>query len=63
MSPVCGFNIRGRIYQLVMKIAHRYHWHYAPPIYIEGDTHLWCEWCGFRMTLPRVRFKLDKEPK
>jgi hypothetical protein len=38
-------------YQSIMKIAHRYHWHYAPPIYPDGDTHLWCQWCGFRQTI------------
>ena len=42
--------IRGWFYRLIMKISHRYHWHYAPPIYPEGDTQLWCKWCGFRQT-------------
>lgn len=36
-----------------MKIAHRYNWHYAPPIYPEGDTMLWCKWCGFREVTKR----------
>ena len=47
------FNLNGRVYRLVMRIAHHYNWHYAPPIFPEGDTQLWCQWCGFRMTLPR----------
>jgi len=33
-------------YRLIMRIAHRYNWHYAPPIYPEGDTLLKCNWCG-----------------
>jgi len=49
------FNLNGRVYRLVMRIAHRYNWHYAPPIYPEDDIQLWCKWCGFRMTLPKPR--------
>lgn len=44
---------RGFFYQLIMKIAHKFNWHYAPPIYPEGDTQLWCKWCGFRQTVKR----------
>lgn len=40
--------IRGFIYRTVMKIAHKFNWHYAPPIYPEGKKMLWCHWCGFR---------------
>ena len=43
--------IRGWIYRLVMRIAHHYNLHYAPPIYPDGDTQLWCKWCGFRQTI------------
>ena len=43
----------GFLYRLVMTIAHRYHWHYAPPIYPNGDVQLWCKWCGFRQTIKR----------
>lgn len=39
--------MRGLFYRIVMRIAHRYHWHYAPPIYPDGDTMLRCKWCGF----------------
>ena len=39
------------IYQSIMWLAHRYNWHYAPPIYTDGDTQLWCKWCGFRQTI------------
>ena len=45
--------IRGLLYRLIMKIAHRFNWHYAPPIYPDGDTQLWCKWCGFRQTIKR----------
>jgi len=45
--------IRGYFYRLVMRIAHRYNWHYAPPIYPENDIQLWCKWCGFRQTIQR----------
>lgn len=43
-------NIRGRIYRLIMKIAHRFDWHYAPIIgpFEDGSTQRWCKWCGFR---------------
>lgn len=44
-------SIKGFIYRLVMRVAHKYNWHYAPPIYPDGDTHLWCKWCGFRQTI------------
>lgn len=43
-----------RLYRFLMKLAHRYNWHYAPPVYPEGDTHLWCKWCGFRQTVKRA---------
>ena len=46
-------NLRGAFYRLVMRIAHKYHWHFAPPIYPDGDTQLWCQWCGFRQTIQR----------
>lgn len=45
--------IRGMLYRLMMRVAHRYHWHYAPPIYPDGDTLLWCKWCGFRDVVKR----------
>jgi len=45
--------MKGWLYRIIMKIAHRYHWHYAPPIYPEGDIQLWCKWCGFRQTIKK----------
>ena len=44
-------NIYGYFYRLIMKVAHAYNWHYAPPIYPNGNTQLWCKWCGFRQTI------------
>jgi hypothetical protein len=46
-------NIKGKLYRLIMGFAHTYHWHYAPPIYPDGDMQLWCKWCGFRQTIHR----------
>ena len=40
--------MRWRLYRIVMRIAHYFNWHYAPPIYPDGDTVLWCKWCGMR---------------
>jgi hypothetical protein len=57
--------IKYKLYRIIMKISHKYHWHYAPPIYPEGDTVLWCKWCGFRDTIKRKNDKniLDKKLK
>ena len=42
-------------YRHVMKLAHKFHWHYAPRIgpFEDGSTQLWCHWCGFRMHEPK----------
>jgi hypothetical protein len=43
-------------YRVVMRIAHRCQWHYAPligPIHPTGEYQRWCHWCGFRETLPK----------
>jgi hypothetical protein len=45
--------IKYRLYRLLMKIAHKYNWHYAPPCYPDGDTMLWCRWCGFRAVITK----------
>ena len=52
MKNIKGY-IKGLVYRITMRIAHRYNWHYAPPIYPEGNTQLWCTWCGFRQTIKR----------
>lgn len=51
--------LKGFFYRLTMRFAHRFNWHYAPPIYPEGDTQLWCKWCGFRATIKRANRPLD----
>jgi len=48
-SWICGYT-----YRLVMRMAHRFHWHYAPPSFPNHDTQLWCQWCGLRYTLPKA---------
>lgn len=40
------------LYRPLMRLAHRYNWHYAPPIYPDLDTMLWCHWCGLRYVVP-----------
>ncbi len=50
--------IYGYFYRLLMKIAHRYNWHYAPPVYPDGDTQLWCQWCGFRETIKKSNTRI-----
>lgn len=47
-------------YRQIMKIAHRFNWHYAPPIYPENDTQLWCQWCGFRETIKGIKYNPAK---
>jgi len=51
--------IKGFFYRLIMRFAHKFNWHYAPPIYPEGDTQLWCKWCGFRQTIKRANQPLE----
>lgn len=55
--PLYGF-----FYRSLMKLAHRFNWHYAPPCYPDGDTHLWCRWCGFRATVEYAKKKTDYLP-
>ena len=35
-------------YRLFQKALHRLNLHYMPPCYPNGDTLLWCRWCGVR---------------
>lgn len=37
-------------YQSLMKVMHKYDWHYAPVIHGTGFKQRWCQWCGFRET-------------
>lgn len=38
----------GRPYRAIMRLAHRFNWHYMKPSHIEGDVLHWCQWCGIR---------------
>lgn len=40
-------NLKGKLYRIIMKIAHRFNWHYTPPMHLYGDIFLLCKWCGF----------------
>ena len=45
------------LYRPVMKVAHRYNWHYAPPSDLSpiyGERHHWCQWCGLRGTTYKI---------
>ncbi len=54
--------IRSFLYTKIMRLAHKYNWHYAPPIYPEGDTQLHCQWCGFHATIKyRKHRTLEKQ--
>lgn len=54
-----GEMIYSFLYRLVMKISHKFNWHYATPIYLEGNKHLWCKWCGFRANVVEFNNKTD----
>lgn len=59
VGEIKGGVMRGLIYRTVMKIAHKFHWHYAPPCYPDGDTMLWCKWCGMRDVVKKVSKKVS----
>lgn len=45
----------GVFYRFIMRLAHRFNWHYAPPLgplnpNSGKDYQCWCEWCGFRQS-------------
>lgn len=48
-----AMSLKWILYRLVMRVAHRFNWHYAPPCYPDGDTMLWCQWCGLRQVVKR----------
>lgn len=47
-------------YRWLMKLAHRHNWHHMKPCYPEGDTMLWCHWCGIRIVTKRKGEALAK---
>ena len=70
------YQIWGRMYRFMMKLAHKYNWHHAPPIFPENDIQLWCKWCGNKilpdmmsarnaidMLKNRIRGKVVPNPK
>lgn len=53
-----NLNLRGRAYRTIMRLAHRFNWHYMQPSYPDGDTMLWCHWCGIRIV---TEYRLHKK--
>lgn len=47
-------------YRLIMKIAHQHNWHHMKPCYPNGDTMLWCHWCGIRVVTHRHTDQLQE---
>lgn len=56
------FSLKWTFYRWVMKVAHRFDWHYAPkhgPLE-DGRTQAWCQWCGLRGFVPDLaRAKME----
>jgi hypothetical protein len=51
-------------YSRFMRLMHRHNWHYAPPCFPDGDTMLWCQWCGFRAVVKRaVRYPVPESER
>lgn len=50
------------IYRHLMRLAHRYNWHYAPIIgpMDDGKRFRWCHWCGMRSEVVEIRYTLGK---
>jgi hypothetical protein len=36
------------MYRPLMKVMHYFNLHHTTTIYPNGDTMVWCEWCGIR---------------
>ncbi len=60
---------RRHAYRHVMRVAHRYNWHYAPPQGLmhgekpDGQKRHWCMWCGLRgNTVDLEHFKAPLSP-
>lgn len=45
-------SMKWALYRALMRLAHRFNWHYAPPCYPNGDTVLRCAWCGLSYKVP-----------
>lgn len=46
-------SVYGRLYGLLMRLAHRYGVHYMETSHSDGDTLEWCHWCGVRSVTHR----------
>jgi hypothetical protein len=45
------------LYRPVMRLSHRFNWHYAPPSPLNppyGEQPHWCQWCGLRGTTWKI---------
>jgi hypothetical protein len=54
MSKPFSWNLRGRLYRMVMRLSHRFDWHYMEHCYPDRDHMIWCHWCGARYVFPRA---------
>lgn len=48
-----SWSFYGLAYRTIMRIAHKFNWHHMKPSYPDGDTMLWCHWCGIRIVTNR----------
>jgi len=48
--------IYGYVYTITQRLLHCFNLHYMPPCYPEGDTVVWCRWCGVRDVVKRASF-------
>jgi hypothetical protein len=46
-------------YRTLMRLAHRFNWHHMKPCYPDGDTMLWCRWCGIRVVIKQSNKTLE----
>jgi hypothetical protein len=43
------------IYRWFMRLAHKHGWHHMTELYPDGDTMLYCSWCGIRIVTKHKR--------
>lgn len=53
MQAVRRLIMRYWLYRWFMEFAHRHGWHKMDEFHPEGDTLLWCQWCGLRVVTKR----------
>lgn len=51
-------------YRSVMRTMHRFNLHHTKTCYPDGDTMVWCQWCGLRAVVRRRDWKnvIDDRP-